>query len=144
MMMQIYVLFMERMLNQNDLMDLGVAAYADGLKVHAEEVSRLVQLLNAASPDDSLVAVVGDTCAPEIVRLRALAHVATEWSRYSTPLENQACQDFDGALDDLLQAWRDHQALRQSAAPVKELFASRMTLDRLRERVAILRNSAGG
>jgi hypothetical protein len=56
-----------------------------------------------------------------------------------TALTTQAGEEFDVAFSELLATWQSHQELRASAVPTSELFASHVSLDRLRERMACLR-----
>ncbi len=133
---------MERLPTEEELTTLGVALFEDGVEAHAAEVADLVQILNTSAPDDRLVTTLGDAHAPSIIRTRALAKIVARWPDYSNALTSQNPAEFDVALTELLAAWRAHQALRASSSAVGDLYASRLALDRVRDRLRAIRARA--
>ena len=49
--------------------------------------------------------------------------------------------DFETHYRELVAAWSDHQAIRRTGAPLEELWASRLRLERQRDRTNAVRRS---
>ncbi len=69
-----------------DLRELGEAIATDGLGQHEQTLAAVAAQVRSIEPNSVVAEVLGDLTAPAVVRSRAFASIAAEWSRFGLGL----------------------------------------------------------
>ncbi len=73
---------MHQIISSTDLRELGEAMATDGLGQHEQLLAAVAAQVRSIEPASVLAEVLGDLTAPVVVRSRAFASIAADWSRF--------------------------------------------------------------
>ncbi len=122
------------------VVDLYRAVDRDGLAAHTSRIEEFRLAAEHLGADAPLVGLLRDPTAPDAIRVRAIARLASRWQELTATTVDEPV--FARTFAALLARWNAHQDLRAVGADTADLAASRRRLDGVRREHAAARRRA--